>query len=96
MPAKCAEKCADDARSWGLAMTFDILQHLEQLKPDGGANVPQGDHSFRCPVCGAPNFKVNVATGKWFGYGCDCSSSEDGKRKIRDALSPAINAPERL
>ena len=72
-------------------MTFDILQHLEQLKPDGGANVPQGDHSFRCPVCGAPNFKVNVATGKWFGYGCDCSSSEDGKRKIRDALSPAIN-----
>ena len=72
-------------------MTFDILQHLEQLKPDGGANVPQGDHSFRCPVCGAPNFKVNVATGKWFGYGCDCSSSEDGKRKIREALSPAIN-----
>ena len=35
-------------------MTFDILQHLDQLKPDGGTNNPRGDHSFHCPECGAP------------------------------------------
>ena len=70
-------------------MTFDILQHLDQLEPDGGTNNPRGDHSFKCPNCGAPNFKVNVVTGKWFSYGCDCASSEAGKRAIRNALSPA-------
>ena len=70
-------------------MTFDILQHLDQLEPDGGTNNPRGDHSFKCPHCGAPNFKVNVVTGKWFTYGCDCASTEEGKRAIREALSPA-------
>ena len=70
-------------------MTFDILQHLDQLEPDGGTNNPRGDHSFKCPTCGAPNFKVNVVTGKWFTYGCDCASTEAGKRAIRNALSPA-------
>jgi hypothetical protein len=70
-------------------MTFDILQHLDQLKPDGGHNNPRGDHSFHCPVCEAPNFKVNVANGKWGAYGCECSSTEEGKRAIRQALSPA-------
>ena len=70
-------------------MTFDILQHLDQLEPDGGTNNPRGDHSYKCPHCGAPNFKVNVVTGKWFSYGCDCASSEAGKRAIRNALSPA-------
>ena len=70
-------------------MTFDILQHLDQLEPDGGTNNPRGDHSFNCPACGAPNFKVNVVTGKWFTYGCDCASTEAGKRAIREALSPA-------
>ena len=72
-------------------MTFDILQHLDQLEPDGGTNHPRGDHSFKCPACGAPNFKVNVVTGKWFSYGCDCARSEEGKRAIRNALSPAKN-----
>ena len=70
-------------------MTFDILQHLDQLEPDGGTNNPRGDHSFHCPVCEAPNFKVNVANGKWAAYGCDCASTEEGKRAIRQALSPA-------
>ena len=70
-------------------MTFDILQHLDQLKPDGGTNNPRGDHSFHCPKCDAPNFKVNVVTGKWACFGCDCSSTEEGKRAIRNALSPA-------
>ena len=46
-------------------MTFDILQHLDQLEPDGGTNNPRGDHSFKCPHCGAPNFKVHVVTGMW-------------------------------
>ena len=72
-------------------MTFDILQHLDQLKPGGGTNNPRGDHSFKCPYCGAPNFKVNVVTGKCFTYGCDCASTEAGKRAIRNALSPAKN-----
>ena len=70
-------------------MTFDILQHLDSLEPDGGANDPRGDHSFKCPVCGSNNFKVNVKTGHWSTFGCDCASTEAGKRKIRDAISPA-------
>ena len=70
-------------------MTFDILQHLDQLEPDGGTNNPRGDHSFKCPHCGAPNFKVHVVTGMWAAYGCECSSTEAGKRAIREALSPA-------
>ena len=72
-------------------MTFDILQHLDHLQPDGGTNNPRGDHSFHCPVCEAPNFKVNVANGKWGAYGCECSGTEEGKRAIRNALSPAKN-----
>ena len=36
-----------------------------------------------------PNFKVNVVTGKWGSFGCDCASTEEGKRAIRNALSPA-------
>ena len=70
-------------------MTFNILDFIDQLEPDGGTNNPRGDHSFKCPACGAPNFKVNVVTGKWFSYGCDCASTEAGKRAIREALSPA-------
>ena len=70
-------------------MTFNILDFIDQLEPDGGTNNPRGDHSFQCPTCGAPNFKVNVVTGKWFTYGCDCASTEEGKRAIRNPLSPA-------
>jgi hypothetical protein len=73
-------------------MAFEILDHLDKLTPDGGANDPRGDHSFHCPVCDSPNFKVNVRTGKWGSYGCDCANSEDGKRKIRHALSPALTS----
>ena len=72
-------------------MTFEILHHLDQLEPDGGTNNPRGDHSFKCPACGAPNFKVNVVNGKWFTYGCECANTEEGKRSIRNALSPAKN-----
>ena len=51
-------------------MTFNILDFIDQLEPDGGTNHPRGDHSFKCPACGAPNFKVNVANGKWGSFGC--------------------------
>ena len=70
-------------------MTFNILDFIDQLEPDGGTNHPSGDHSYKCPACGASNFKVHVVSGKWGAYGCDCSSTEAGKRAIREALSPA-------
>ena len=57
-------------------MSFNILDFIDQLEPDGGRSHPGGDHSFHCPKCGANNFKVNVANGKWGSYGCDCSSTE--------------------
>ncbi len=72
-------------------MTFDILQHLDKLEPDGGSNDPRGDHSYLCPVCGAENFKVNIISGKWSTYGCECALTENGKRQIRHALSPAAS-----
>jgi hypothetical protein len=72
-------------------MAFNILEHLDRLTPDGGSNDPKGDHSFHCPACDAPNFKVNIRTGKWAGFNCDCANTEDGKRRIRNAVSPAIN-----
>ena len=77
------------ARGYPVA-EFNILDHLERLKSDGGSNTPNGDHSFKCPACGANNFKVNLSTGKWGGFSCDCSSTEQGKRRIREALSPAL------
>ena len=49
----------------------------------------RADHSFHCPECDAPNIKVNVANGKWTGFGCGCSSTEACKRSIRNALSTA-------
>lgn len=70
-------------------MAFEIRDFIGQLQPDGGRNDPRGDHSFLCPACGANNFKVNIQTGKWAGFGCDCSTTENGKRRIREALSPS-------
>jgi hypothetical protein len=70
---------------------FNILDHWEALTPDGGANDSKGDHSFHCPACSAPNFKVNIKTGKWAGFNCDCAATESGKRKVRQALCPAAN-----
>ncbi len=70
---------------------FNMLEHVEKLIPDGGTNDPPGDFSFHCPVCESPNFKVNIRTGKWGSFGCDCANSEAGKRRIREVLSPAIS-----
>lgn len=69
---------------------FDILQHVDKLQPDGGKSNDNGDSSYICPACGADNFKVNLKTGKWTAFGCECGNSEAGKRRIRDALSPAL------
>jgi hypothetical protein len=68
---------------------FNILACIDKLTPDGGRNSLTGDHSFFCPACKAHNFKVHIHTGKWACFGCSCSENEDGKRKIRDILSPA-------
>jgi ssDNA-binding Zn-finger/Zn-ribbon topoisomerase 1 len=68
---------------------FEIRNHVDKLRRDGGKDSDYGDRSYHCPVCDAPNFKVNIKTGKWFSWGCDCASTEEGKREIRQVLSPA-------
>ena len=75
---------------------FRILDYLDKLESDGGTNYPNGDHSFNCPACGAPNFKVNLNSnsnsyGLWGTFSCDCANTEAGKRKVREALSPAVS-----
>lgn len=69
--------------------SFNILQFLDQLEADGGKSSDNGDSSYKCPACGSPNFKINLRTGRWGSFSCDCASTEAGKRKIRDLLSPA-------
>ncbi len=76
-------------------MSFEILDYLDALESDGGSNDPRGDQSFHCPACGANNFKVNLKTGRWSTFSCDCANTEYGKRRIRNALSPAINPSAR-
>ena len=38
---------------------FDIRNHVDKLRRDGGKDSDYGDRSYHCPVCDAPNFKVN-------------------------------------
>ena len=45
---------------------FDMRNHVDKLRRDGGKDNSNGDTSYHCPVCDAPNFKVNIKTGKWF------------------------------
>ena len=66
-----------------------MRNHVDKLRRDGGKDSTNGDRSYFCPVCNEPNFKVNQITGKWFAWGCDCSQSEEGKKEIREAVSPA-------
>ena len=68
---------------------FEMRNHVDKLRRDGGKDSTNGDRSYFCPVCNEPNFKVNQITGKWFAWGCDCSQSEEGKKEIREAVSPA-------
>ena len=68
---------------------FDMRNHVDKLRRDGSKDNSNGDTSYHCPVCDAPNFKVNIKTGKWFTWSCDCAATEEGKREIRQAVSPA-------
>ena len=68
---------------------FDMRNHVDKLRRDGSKDNSNGDTSYHCPVCNAPNFKVNIKTGKWFTWSCDCAATEEGKREIRQAVSPA-------
>ena len=62
---------------------FKILDHLDKLESDGGKNYPHRDHSYKCPACGADNFKVHHCSGKYQGFNCECTN-----RQIRDAIEP--------
>ncbi|NEQ47525.1 MAG: hypothetical protein F6K00_29880 [Leptolyngbya sp. SIOISBB] len=70
-------------------MPFKILDHLNKLQADGGRQIPsQG--SYRCPVCGAHNFKVDLKSGKYSGFGCDCTKTAAGKRQVFKAITASI------
>ncbi|MDB9529077.1 VapE family protein [Oscillatoria sp. CS-180] len=70
-------------------MPFNILEHLSKLQPDGGHQTPsQG--SYQCPVCQAPNFKVDLRTGKYSGFSCTCTKTAAGKRQVREAIAPTL------
>jgi hypothetical protein len=74
---------------WGVGMSFNILDHVDQLTPDGGSH---GRHegTYHCPVCGAENFKVSLKTGKYSTYSCNCAATAAGKKAIREAIAPLI------
>ena len=67
--------------------TFDIRNHLDQLTEDGGS-AGRHETSYHCPNCEAPNFKVDHRTGRYGSYSCNCATTEEGKRKIRNAVAP--------
>jgi CRISPR-associated protein Cmr3 len=66
---------------------FDIREHIHNLSEDGGSHG-RNEGSYHCPICDAPNFKVNLSSGKYSTFSCDCASTEEGKKKIRDAVAP--------
>jgi len=71
---------------------FSILEHIEKLTPDTGTQT-NGNPSFLCPVCEAPNFKIDLKTGKYNAFSCDCTSTEQGKKAIIEKLSPTWKKP---
>ena len=74
-----------------------MRNHTQKLTLDGGKEGSNGDVSYFCPVCKAKNFKVNKKTGRWFAWGCSCSQTEEGKRLIRETVSPAkLNKPKKV
>jgi hypothetical protein len=68
--------------------SFSILNYLDKLTSDGGSETAI-EKSYRCPVCDATNFKVNLKTGAYSTFVCDCANSEAGKKAIREAVSPS-------
>ncbi|MBD2429380.1 VapE domain-containing protein, partial [Phormidium sp. FACHB-1136] len=68
--------------------SFSILSHLNQLVPvEGKSTATTGE--YHCPVCNAENFKVDLKTGKYNAFGCDCMATAAGKQRVIDAISPA-------
>ena len=67
--------------------SFSIINHLDQLVPvEGKSTAATGE--YYCPVCGSENFKIDLKSGKYNAFGCGCTATDDGKRKIRDAIAP--------
>ncbi|MEM1256627.1 MAG: VapE domain-containing protein [Cyanobacteria bacterium P01_H01_bin.21] len=66
---------------------FNILHFLDQLEPDEGSHRPD-EGSYFCPVCHAKNFKINLKTGKYKGFSCVCTETDDGKRAVIEAIVP--------
>jgi len=68
-------------------MGFNILAHLAKLTPvEGKSTAAEGE--YYCPVCQAKNFKVNLKTGEYNGFSCDCMATDAGKQRVIDAISP--------
>ena len=68
-------------------MTFTIIDHLDQLVAvEGKSTATTGE--YHCPICGSENFKIDLKTGKYNAFGCGCTATDDGKRKIREAIAP--------
>ncbi|MEO0373235.1 MAG: VapE domain-containing protein [Cyanobacteria bacterium P01_A01_bin.17] len=68
------------------SLTFNILDYLDQLKPDGGSET-ETDRSFHCPVCHSKNFKVSLNTGKYKTFGCSCMDTSAGKQAMIKAIT---------
>lgn len=67
---------------------FTILSHLDQLVPvEGKSTATTGE--YYCPLCKAENFKVDLKTGKYNAFGCDCNTSEAGKKAVIEAIAPS-------
>ena len=67
-------------------MTFEILDHLHKLEPDGGKDRKINgsfEKSYKCPVCGGHNFLVDQTTGRYL-----CTANSCDNPKIRAAIEP--------
>ena len=77
----------NDTTAKNQSSTFDIRDHLDKLTLDGGS-AGKNEQSFHCPNCQAPNFKIDLKTGRYGTYSCPCGTTEEGKKAIRNAVSP--------
>ena len=66
-------------------MSFNILDHLDQLKIVKETNT---EYHCQCPSCGDGGFKINKHSGKYFTHKCGCMDTAEGKKAVISALSP--------
>ena len=67
-------------------MTFEILEHLDKLEPDGGKDRRKNgsiEKSYKCPACDGHNFLVDQTTGRYLCIANGCDNA-----KIRAAIEP--------